>query len=220
MIRWAAVLAILLITSRQPAPAAVKAGEGEWPQWLGPNHDGKSPDTGLLKAWPADGPKLLWKVNTLGVGYGTPGRRGRAGLRLRRRARQVQHLRLRPQRQTGREDRARDVLRRRPRRARNTPAIDEGNVYVMGGTGLLACYDAKSGEKKWQHDMREFGGSPGGWGYAESPLVYGNLVIVKPGGKNCIVALRQEDRQRRLVEHRLLRRARIRLVHPRQPQGR
>jgi len=25
----------------------------EWPWWRGTNHDGKSPDTGLLKEWPA-----------------------------------------------------------------------------------------------------------------------------------------------------------------------
>ena len=37
------------------------AGQADWPHWRGPNHDGKSPDTGLLKQWPAGGPKLLWK---------------------------------------------------------------------------------------------------------------------------------------------------------------
>ena len=42
---------------------------GPWPGWLGPNRDGHSPDTGLLKQWPAAGPKLLWKVNTLGEGW-------------------------------------------------------------------------------------------------------------------------------------------------------
>ena len=37
--------------------------------------------------------------------------------------------------------------------------------------------------------MKEFGGSPGGWGYAESVLIQGSQVVCKPGGKNCIVAL-------------------------------
>ena len=40
-----------------------------WPGWLGPNRDGKSPDTGLLKEWPDDGPKLLWKADGIGVGF-------------------------------------------------------------------------------------------------------------------------------------------------------
>ena len=34
----------------------------DWPQWLGPQHNGSSPETGLLTTWPAKGPKVLWKV--------------------------------------------------------------------------------------------------------------------------------------------------------------
>ena len=41
----------------------------DWPQWRGPNRDGKSADTGLLKQWPAGGPKLAWKATGLGKGY-------------------------------------------------------------------------------------------------------------------------------------------------------
>ena len=40
----------------------------DWPQWRGPNRDGKSADTGLLKEWPAGGPKLAWKATGLGQG--------------------------------------------------------------------------------------------------------------------------------------------------------
>src|SRR5437870_1821082 len=32
----------------------------DWPQWRGPKRDGVSKETGLLKSWPAGGPKLLW----------------------------------------------------------------------------------------------------------------------------------------------------------------
>ncbi|GEM_PF-3211048 len=41
----------------------------DWPQWHVINRDAKSPDTGLLKKWPAGGPKLLWKFENLGGGY-------------------------------------------------------------------------------------------------------------------------------------------------------
>ena len=48
----------------------VAAGGGaNWPGWLGPNRDGKSPDTGLLKQWPEGGPPLLWKATGIGRGY-------------------------------------------------------------------------------------------------------------------------------------------------------
>ena len=42
---------------------------GDWPQWRGLNRDGHSSDTGLLKQWPEDGPKLVWKATGLGSGY-------------------------------------------------------------------------------------------------------------------------------------------------------
>ena len=44
----------------------------DWPQWRGPNRDGISKETGLLKQWPEGEPKLLWQVNDAGGGYSTP----------------------------------------------------------------------------------------------------------------------------------------------------
>ncbi len=41
----------------------------DWPQFRGPNRDGKSAETGLLKKWPQGGPKLLWSVGGLGIGF-------------------------------------------------------------------------------------------------------------------------------------------------------
>ena len=42
--------------------AAVSAAANDWPQWRGPQRNGISQETGLLKEWPKDGPKLHWKV--------------------------------------------------------------------------------------------------------------------------------------------------------------
>ena len=44
----------------------------DWPQWRGPNRDGICSETGLLKSWPADGPKLLWEITGLGPGWSHP----------------------------------------------------------------------------------------------------------------------------------------------------
>src|SRR6266496_2682983 len=44
----------------------------DWPHWRGPNRDGISQETGLLKAWPKEGPKLRWEVKDIGSGYSTP----------------------------------------------------------------------------------------------------------------------------------------------------
>ncbi len=70
-----------------------------------------------------------------------------------------------------------------------SPTVDGGNVYTFDGHGLLICHDAGTGQKKWSREAREFGGGSHEWGYTESPLVLGDWVIFKPGGKNCIVAL-------------------------------
>src|SRR3954465_3177966 len=49
---------------------ALCAHAADWPQWRGPNRDGISKETGLLKEWPKDGPKLVWQLADLGVGAG------------------------------------------------------------------------------------------------------------------------------------------------------
>ena len=52
--------------------AAALVTAADWPQWRGPNRDGVSKETDLLKEWPSGGPKLLWQVKDLGDGYSTP----------------------------------------------------------------------------------------------------------------------------------------------------
>src|SRR5262245_45425191 len=62
----AALLSVLVLTTAQQpknAPATL-----DWPQWRGPNRDGKSAETGLN--FPKDGPKLAWKNENVGMGYG------------------------------------------------------------------------------------------------------------------------------------------------------
>jgi len=73
--------------------------------------------------------------------------------------------------------------------ARSTPTYDGGRLYIVSGHGKVGCYDAKTGNPVWTKEMKEFGGSPGGWGYAESVLVTRDLAVVSPGNKNAIVAL-------------------------------
>ena len=51
---------------------AVPLQANDWPQWRGPQRNGISQETGLLKEWPKEGPKLLWKVADIGSGYSTP----------------------------------------------------------------------------------------------------------------------------------------------------
>src|SRR5574341_1409241 len=41
----------------------------DWPQWRGPNRDGRSAETGLLKSWPEGGPPRLFSASGFGVGF-------------------------------------------------------------------------------------------------------------------------------------------------------
>jgi hypothetical protein len=51
---------------------ATACAADDWPQWRGPNRDGISHETGLMKKWPEDGPRLDWTAKGAGVGYSTP----------------------------------------------------------------------------------------------------------------------------------------------------
>jgi outer membrane protein assembly factor BamB len=67
-------------------------------------------------------------------------------------------------------------------------------IYALGSDGDLACLEASSGKIRWQKSLRkEFGGQPGEWAYAESPLVAGDVVVVTPGGAQAtMVALNKK----------------------------
>jgi outer membrane protein assembly factor BamB len=80
-------------------------------------------------------------------------------------------------------------------KARSTPTVDGSLIYALGSDGDLACLEAKSGKIRWLKNLRkEFGGQPGEWAYAESPLVDGDVVVVTPGGAEAtMVALNKKS---------------------------
>ncbi|MFQ5730783.1 MAG: PQQ-binding-like beta-propeller repeat protein [Planctomycetaceae bacterium] len=72
---------------------------------------------------------------------------------------------------------------------RGTPTIDGSRVYALGGNGDLTCLDVTNGETVWHVNLQaDLGGRRPGWGYSESPLVTGDLVIVTPGGRKGTLA--------------------------------
>jgi outer membrane protein assembly factor BamB len=74
--------------------------------------------------------------------------------------------------------------------ALGSPVVSEGKLYLLSAHGILKCYDTKDGKEEWAAGLvAQFGGASPGYGYSESPLVYKNMVVVTPGGGNCLVAL-------------------------------
>jgi len=171
------------------ALAATPATAAEWPGWRGAHRDGKSPDTGLLKQWPADGPRRLWEVNSIGRGFSSVavsgGRIYITGIVDGALVLFALDMDGKPQWKT---DCGPAFTRSHPG-ARSTPTLDDGNLYLVTGVGLVGCYSAQTGRRKWTRKMSDFGGRTPQWGYAESVLILGRLAIITPGGENCIVAL-------------------------------
>ncbi len=66
--RPSVALVTMALLAALPAAVSNRAFD-DWPQWRGPNRDGRSAETGLLKAWPAGGPPLAWRANGAGEGY-------------------------------------------------------------------------------------------------------------------------------------------------------
>jgi len=170
---------------------------GDWPQWRGPNRDGKSKETGLLKQWPTDGPPLAWKTKGAGRGYSSlavaNGRLFTMGLRG------DSEFVIAFDVTTGKEawaTRHGSAFRNdRGDGPRGTPTVDGERLYALGGNGDLSCLDARTGRVVWTMNiLQKFGGSNPNWGISESPLVVGEKVLVNAGGPGAsIVALAKKD---------------------------
>jgi outer membrane protein assembly factor BamB len=163
----------------------------DWGQFRGPHRDGVSPDTDLLKEWPAGGPPLAWKTAGLGDGLSSVSVVGNKvftmgdGTMLALDATTGKILWKAP---TG--DTTPAPQNQGGNGPRCTPACDGTLVYGITQSGTIVCIQAASGREAWRKSMKEFGGSEPGWGYSESPLIDGQLLICTPGGgKGSVVAL-------------------------------
>jgi outer membrane protein assembly factor BamB len=177
-------LASLLLAVSIPALA------GDWPQWRGPNRDDSSTETGLLKQWPATGPKRTWIYENAGQGYS--GFSVVAGKLFTIGTRDGKEILLSLDANSGRELWATpigDILGNSwGDGPRGTPAVDGDLVYALSGKGNLVCAQVATGKVSWTKSMDELGGKVPGWGYTESPLVDGKLVLVTPGGNKGTMA--------------------------------
>lgn len=171
--------------------SAAGGGGTDWPQWRGPNRDDVSKETGLLKKWPSGGPKRAWVSDQAGLGYSgfaiVGGKLYTMGLY------DAEEKLVCLDVANGKK--LWDTLvgpiytNKWGDGPRCTPTVAGGKVYAMGGQGDLICADAESGKKEWSVNMqKDLGGKLQNWGYTESPLVDGDLVLVTPGGPKGAIA--------------------------------
>jgi outer membrane protein assembly factor BamB len=176
-------------------PGGLRAGD--WPQWRGPDRTDVSAETGLMTSWPAGGPKQLWLYREAGSGYAGPaivqGRLFTMGTRAV--GGRDQEVLLALSAETGEELWVAPITDVYSNNwgdgPRGTPSVDGELVYALGGQGTLVCVRASDGGEVWRVSYtRDLGGEVPGWGYTESVLVDGDLVVGTPGGsQGTMVAL-------------------------------
>ena len=175
------------------------AGAADWPQWQGPDRNAISRETGLLKEWPADGPRLAWKINGLGGGDSAPAvSEGKLfGMSIRDGKEIVWALAEANGKEMWSTPLGNAVQQSMPQSKEGpacTPAVDVNRLYVIGMGGKVACLSADDGKLVWERSFtQDFGGGVPAWSYRESPLVDGDQVICTPGGPDAImVALNKQ----------------------------
>jgi outer membrane protein assembly factor BamB len=171
------------------------AATDEWPQWRGPNRDGISLAVGINKDWNRQKPALVWKI-PMGRGFSSLAVAGGRVYTLDFDGQQHERVWCLDA-GTGKViwSYAYTADSRTGGYAgpRATPTVNDGKVYTVGADGLLLCLDADAqsttvGQVIWQHDLAgEFRAAKPGHGFACSPLVEGDMVIVQPGGPNASI---------------------------------
>ncbi len=160
------------------------AGSGlaaDWPQYLGPARNSTSPEKGLLRSWPQQGPEVLWTV-VVGIGYGGPVIKDGKVYLLDRDDKVGDNLRC-FELSSGKElwNFAYDA----PGRvmfpgSRSVPIVDGNHVYSCGPYGDLYCINLDTHRPVWNKNVwKDFGGGRIPiWAVTQCPLIYGDLLIV------------------------------------------
>jgi outer membrane protein assembly factor BamB len=167
------------------ATSEVEIGRVEWPGFRGPNRDGVIHGVTIATDWAAAPPKEMWR-KPVGPGWSSFSVRGDI---------------LYTQEQRGEDEivaayrvstgepvwRHRDAVRFYESNGgagpRGTPTISGNRVYAFGATGILNALDAGTGAKLWSRNVAtDTGRQVPEWGFASSPLVMDDIVIIAAAG--------------------------------------
>lgn len=156
----------------------------DWPRWRGPKGNGIADEKGWLDQWPKEGPAIAWK-SSVGIGFSSvvvsEGRLFTLG---------------------NKDDKdtvsCLDTASGKPVWSHSydaplgknmfeggptsTPTVHDGKVYTLSRWGDLFCFEAASGKVRWSKNVAKETEMPlPGWGFAGSPLVHDNLLLLNIG---------------------------------------
>lgn len=172
--------------------ACSAAFAGDWPQWRGPDRNGRSAERDVLASWPEKAaPKTLWRVQ-VGKGHSAISVAGDKAY-------------------TAGWDGARDTIacfsavtgqpiwrQSYPCKTivqwpgpRATPTVASGALYTLGQHGQLRAWDAATGQPRWKVDLPASCQPDVDYGFPWSPLIEGDLLILGAGSRG--MALRVKD---------------------------
>lgn len=156
----------------------------DWPNWRGPNRDGISEESNLNFDWLVSGPPILWHA-MVGTGFSSMA---------------ISDGRLHT---IGNADEADTVVCLDAESGRkiwshtypcpldpnlfeggptSTPTVDGDHVYTISRLGHLFCFNAQDGKIVWSRNLVEDTEiPPPGWGYAGSPVVHDNTLLLNIG---------------------------------------
>ena len=172
---------ILALTTVGVGQAKEKPASTDWPHWRGPTRNGISTETGWRTDWSNAKPAPLWQ-RTIGAGFS---------------AVSVAKGRVYTMGNTNNKDtiwclnadtgeqvwqKSYPCKAGKYKGPRATPVVDGKHVYTLSRRGHVFCLTADKGEKVWGKNIAtELKLKVPGWGFAGSPLVVGDLVILNVG---------------------------------------
>ena len=173
-------------TNSQIPDLRTRKSGSDWPSFLGPTGDGKSPEKFPIEPWPISGPPLIWRTE-IGKSYGAPTiSRGRLFIfdRHQNLARlscmRSESKKLLWQFEYPTDYRDMYGYNNGPR---TCPVVDSDRVYIYGPKGILHCLNVLDGALRWKIDTSsQFNVVPNFFGVGSTPIIEDQLLIVQVGG--------------------------------------